>query len=364
MRITWADVGDRVRQARLARGMSQAQVAEHLRIQRTAVARIEAGERQVSALELFTLADVLGVSPGLLASPPPVAVTSRRAELSEDSDEASRRSARMDIALEEHARAVRQLAADGFLASAEVEDPPPAMASPADAVAAARRLRTQLGLGKAPLPRLADVCAAAGLYVLVLPDIQGGASILLGRGLGAAVLGAAEAPGRRRATAAHELGHHILQDEYRSDLGVAASRDEREQLIDVFAAEFLMPEEGVREAWQDHAGLTDDFSRLVAISSAYRTSWTVTVRAAVRAGLVERSRQRELTARSPQRADFLLLIGHEPPEDLAPGDTSGTWKKAVLTARQQGRISDARALELLHGALDAGDLPELEPTPL
>ena len=170
------------------------------------------------------------------------------------------------------------------------------------------------------------------------------------------------APGRRRATAAHELGHHVLQDEYQSDLDAAASRDEREQLIDVFAAEFLLPEKGLRAAWQDHAGLPDDFSRLVAISAAYRTSWTVTVKAAVRAGLVERSRQRELTARSPQRADFLLVIGHEPLEDLRPGDTSDTWKRAVLRARQETRISDARALELLHGALDAGDLPELEPT--
>jgi transcriptional regulator with XRE-family HTH domain/Zn-dependent peptidase ImmA (M78 family) len=324
MRITWADVGDRVRQARLARGMSQAQVAEFLRIQRTAVARIEAGERQVSALELFALADALGVSPGLLASTPPIAVTSRRAELSEDSDEASRRSARMDSALEEHARAVRQLAEDGFLPSARVEDPPPSMASPADAVAAARHLRSQLGLGKAPLEHLADVCDAAGLYVLVIPDVQGGASLLLGAGLGAAVIGGAEAPGRRRATAAHELGHHVLRDEYQSDLGVAASRDEREQLIDVFAAEFLLPEKGLRAAWQDHAGLPDDFSRLVAISAAYRTSWTETVKAAVQAGLVERSRQRELTARSPQRADFLLVIGHEPLEDLRPGDTSDT----------------------------------------
>ncbi|MEU7616087.1 ImmA/IrrE family metallo-endopeptidase [Micromonospora rifamycinica] len=35
-------------------------------------------------------------------------------------------------------------------------------------------------------------------------------------------------PGRRRATAAHELGHLIIGDEYSTDLGVSTSRAARE----------------------------------------------------------------------------------------------------------------------------------------
>jgi hypothetical protein len=38
-------------------------------------------------------------------------------------------------------------------------------------------------------------------------------------------------PGRRRATAAHELGHLVIGDEYSSDLGVHASRGDREALL-------------------------------------------------------------------------------------------------------------------------------------
>jgi len=48
-------------------------------------------------------------------------------------------------------------------------------------------------------------------------------------------------PGRRRATAAHELGHLVIGDEYSSDLGVHASRGDREALLDTFAAELLLP---------------------------------------------------------------------------------------------------------------------------
>ncbi|WP_348637987.1 helix-turn-helix transcriptional regulator [Blastococcus capsensis] len=79
MAVSWADVGDRVRQARLARGLTQGQLAEQVTLHRTAVARIEAGDRQFSALELFALADALRLPRALLASSPPVAVTSRRA---------------------------------------------------------------------------------------------------------------------------------------------------------------------------------------------------------------------------------------------------------------------------------------------
>ena len=39
----------------------------------------------------------------------------------------------------------------------------------------------------------------------------------------------------------HELGHLVLGDEYSNDLGVHASRPDRENVIDEFAAEFLLP---------------------------------------------------------------------------------------------------------------------------
>ncbi|MDQ3886719.1 MAG: helix-turn-helix domain-containing protein [Actinomycetota bacterium] len=56
---------------RLAYGLSQAQLAARLGLDRTAVVRIEAGERRVSALELGRLADVLERYPRRLSWPRP-----------------------------------------------------------------------------------------------------------------------------------------------------------------------------------------------------------------------------------------------------------------------------------------------------
>jgi hypothetical protein len=86
-------------------------------------------------------------------------------------------------------------------------------------------------------------CERMGLFVAVV-DLPGeGASILDGD-LAAAVVSRLGDPGRRRATAAHELGHVLLGDEYSSDLGVHASRASREAVIDAFAAELLLPTAG------------------------------------------------------------------------------------------------------------------------
>ena len=64
-------VGPRVRQARLASGLTQSALAARLevrglRIDRAGVAKIEGRLRQVSDTELLALADALGVSPAWL----------------------------------------------------------------------------------------------------------------------------------------------------------------------------------------------------------------------------------------------------------------------------------------------------------
>ena len=88
-------------------------------------------------------------------------------------------------------------------------------------------LRRRLGCALEPLGSLAALCGRPGLHVVVTGDVEAGASLLLESGVGVAVVGADSPPGRRRFTAAHELGHYVLQDEYATDIAVAAGRDER-----------------------------------------------------------------------------------------------------------------------------------------
>ena len=79
-----------------------------------------------------------------------------------------------------------------------------------------------------------------GQYVLVI-DLPGDGASLIDGDIAVAVVSAKGDPGRRRATAAHELGHLVLGDEYSSDLAVHLSRADRESMINAFAAELLLP---------------------------------------------------------------------------------------------------------------------------
>ena len=87
-----------------------------------------------------------------------------------------------------------------------------------------------------PIESLMELCERAGQYVLVTELPGDGASVVDGD-VAAAVVSIRGDPGRRRATAAHELGHLVIGDEYSNDLGVHASRADREAVLDAFAAE-------------------------------------------------------------------------------------------------------------------------------
>ena len=76
---------------------------------------------------------------------------------------------------------------------------------------------------------MVKLCERAGQYVLVT-DVPGeGSSVIDGD---VAVVSLRGDPGRPCATAAHELGHLVIGDEYSSDLGVHTSRGDREALLD------------------------------------------------------------------------------------------------------------------------------------
>jgi transcriptional regulator with XRE-family HTH domain len=352
---SWAEIGERIAETREAAGLSQGRLAAALGIDRTAVVRMEQGERKVSALELFRLAEVLDAPPSHFLTRPPVALVSRRRALDAPADAAARAGYRLDIRLEEHARNARWLVEEGFLAPPAAPDIRQ-QAGPAPE-ALARAARRTLGRPGGPLGSMASVLEHFGLYARVVPDQGEGASLLLGR-YGVCVLSAASPPGRRRWTAAHELGHHLLQDEYHSDVGVAADRDEREQLIDAFAGEFLLPQQELAAVWERAAAEDrSDRETLIRIAGEYRLSWSAVVAAARRHGLVSGESARRLKADTPVRGDFLAVCGAWPVPDLEERTTGTAWRKAVLRAWKAGAVTPARTVELLYGAVEEADLP-------
>ncbi|MFN8075309.1 MAG: XRE family transcriptional regulator [Kineosporiaceae bacterium] len=356
---SWIGVGERVREARLATSHTQQDVATALNIDRSAVARIEAGTRQITALELFALADLLSVPVGHFVASPTPSMVSRRRPITEDADSVTRSRFRLDVELETQARDLSWLTEHGFLEAL------PGMvvgygpvADDLQARELAAEARGRLGVGEGPLGSMLDVCAAFGMHLRVAAGHEAGASLILDQGLAAAVVGGADEPGRRRATAAHELGHVLLNDEYTSDLGVAASRDEREQVMDAFAAEFLLPTTVVVRAWTGGTEGRSDRQRLIRLAGEYRVSWTTVVRTACAAGVIDGAAARRLQSVVPTRGDFLQAWGQAPEPDLVKG-VSRQWQAAVLEAYTDEAITSRRAVELLHGDLTVDELPQL-----
>ncbi len=318
------------------------------------ISKIEAGSRRLDALELARLARALDMPIGHFLNAPP-AVMSHRTPLAEDTvTDATQASYRIDSALAAWIREIRMLMSLDMLDPKPIKQYPSKVDGLSAAAEAARWLRSDLGLGTAAIESLAELCERCGQYVLVT-DLPGDGASAVDGNVAAAVVSLNGDPGRRRSTAAHELGHLILGDEYSTDVGVSASRMEREAMIDAFAAELLLPVEAVRRASEAEASSR---SALVRLAAGYRTSWSLALRQARAAELITSTEEKSLRAYPPTLAEFRDSLGWIPQPDLNAIRVPPSFAHAVMTAYRQGRITSKRALELMHGQLEsAADLP-------
>ncbi|SBV24662.1 Zn-dependent peptidase ImmA, M78 family [Micromonospora krabiensis] len=351
----WSLVGEQVRQARLSLGISQQDLAAMVGLDRTMLAKVEAGSRRLDGLELARLSRALKVSMEYLIEPPPAVLSRRAAPLTEQTDtEAARSSERLEIAMVEWLRNVQQLLELGVLRARPLLRYPYPVASEDDARQAARWLRQRFGLGDEPIGSIMDVCERAGQWVLVT-DLPGDGASLIEGDIAVAVVSTTGDPGRRRATAAHELGHLIIGDEYSADLGVSASRAEREAVIDAFAAELLLPVQAVAGAG---AGGTVSRDQIVSFAARYRTSWLLALRQAEQAGTIDSETRRAWSQVRPTHVEFMEALGWAPQPDLASVRVSPAYATAVMEALRNRRITRARALELMHGHIAEADLSQ------
>lgn len=228
----WDEVGERVRRTRLSLGLSQAELAGLVDLDRTMIAKIEAGTRRIDALELISLSRALGVPIDLVLRPLPEVLSRRSGLVDEQSDSAAaRESGRLELALIAWLHDVQQLVQLGTLRPKPLLLAKQAVQSASAARETALWLREHLGYGIHRVDALMELCEQAGMFILVT-ELPGEGASLVDGDLAVAVVSLHGDPGRRRATAAHELGHLVIGDEYSSDLGVHASREEREAIID------------------------------------------------------------------------------------------------------------------------------------
>lgn len=238
--------------------MTQDDAAKHLGVSRPTVVQIEAGNRSVSSLELDKLAYLFGrdirefVADAFHEEDSLTALF--RAQPAVVGEPAVLDKLRECMALGRELTNLERLVGIDRDLSAVASYPFPTPKTRWEAVQQGQRLaeeeRRRLGLGHAPLPGMSELLESQGVrtgWVDLPNDVSG--LTLSDRKVGLFVV----ANGvhhylRRRFSFAHEYAH-VVADRDRS--GLISQTSARDDLIEVranaFAANFLMPEDGVRQ---------------------------------------------------------------------------------------------------------------------
>jgi Zn-dependent peptidase ImmA (M78 family)/DNA-binding XRE family transcriptional regulator len=236
-------LGERIRQAREFRGLSQSELAQRAGIKQPTVAQYEAGLTQPSESVLQSIALATGFpvsffSRETIPFPEGSLFFRRRRSLPAKAHREIYRSAQIVFELALHLLQ--------FIEGISMRIPRLTGVSPEEA---ARRTRTSLGLEPdTPIKHLTRTLERGGVLVLRLPIARperdfDGFSTWAGKPTELPVIVVApNLPGDRlRFTLAHELGHLVLHPNQRIAL------DEFEQQANRFAAEFLLPEDRFRD---------------------------------------------------------------------------------------------------------------------
>lgn len=249
-------IATNIRAARERLRITQEHVAEALRIPRSAVSEMEAGKRDISASELFALAQLFGESMeqllGLEPHPPEEELVMLRAE-------AVTTTGRAALNRFVHlCRTYREL--EEWLGETRDPDVRPVRAilstyEQAHALADQERKRLELGL--APGRQLLEAIeerVRIKVFALDLEDGVSGASIHSALVGPAVLVNRMHTPGRQVFTLAHEYFHLVTEGRVARSRGLqslhlceaqppGARKDRAEQLADQFAGRLLLPPE-------------------------------------------------------------------------------------------------------------------------
>jgi Zn-dependent peptidase ImmA (M78 family)/transcriptional regulator with XRE-family HTH domain len=257
MPIDQEELGRRLRQAREGCGLTQEEVADELGLSRSTVAQMELGNRAVTSLELDRLAYLYGrdirefladrfaeddVLQALFRSQP------------EAGKDGVKRALRDCIALGHELTHLEDLLGlarvSSSMATYTFGTPRSKWDAIQNGVQVAREERRRLGLGDAPISDMVCLLENQGVRTgaVSMPNEVSGLTITHPRvGLFVAI-NCEHPPARQRFSWCHEYAHVLLD---RSTGGRISRTVERGDLVEVransFAADFLMPEEGVRQ---------------------------------------------------------------------------------------------------------------------
>lgn len=353
--MTAPQLGERVRDARTRKGMTQDELARQVQLDRTAVNKIETGLRKVSALELSDIAAAIGIRmASFFEDPTPGIVSHRSSQGLETVD------SQIDVLLAGITGEVEFVEAlNPFIHLAE-EQPWEHPASAAEVEFMAERARTLLGFSSGePATGLVERLAKLGLLVFTKPmgaDVADGGTVLLRKG-GVSLVNSSTKVGRRRLTVVHEFAHFLVADEYTIDWRVSNQDGRSEARFDYFARAVLLSPQALRSRWEALLSRSGLRTAAVLIASEFQVDMATLARRLQDLDLAdsnEAARVREVRTTQADIIEHDLHAG----DDLAGLSQPRIFQQAVLRLVRDERISRERALELLGGTVSEQDLPE------
>lgn len=351
--MTQEELAKRLREAREHEGLSQEEVAKKLDIPRASVSMLENAQRKVDSLELVKLAKIYGKSPSHFLG----------GETKPDNNEATLlfRSAALQVptnTIEEFKEFSENYLWLSRLMGGALTRQTPSYPIKRESRENAKRLATEirekLELGYAPIPEIFSILELLGLHVLRKPIADEVSGIFLHqREVGAFVLiNSFRTKGHQVFTAAHELCH-FLKDRFAiegisCDIG-AVNPELKEIFANYFAAEFLMPEEGIAEWMQANHIRKEDLDAFVIIhlQQWFRVSYRAMLVRLKQLGHISGKAFETLKVESANRIDRQL--GYEPDEAPVnpPAIFPHQYRQLAFEAYHAGKISIGRLGELL-----------------
>ncbi|HZC04418.1 MAG TPA: XRE family transcriptional regulator [Ktedonobacterales bacterium] len=352
-----AMIAERIRQARLAAGLTQNEVAQRLAtlghpITTAGLSKYEHGKSMPRAQQLLMLAQALAVKPSYFLAEPQVRVDWL----------AFRKHAALGERKQQQAQAVALRVIEGqvwlenaLYPSARPQAP---LARPArsytDVESAAAALRMAWGLGDAPIESVTQAAEDHGCIVVGWR----GAAVGFDGLSGWTTIGDDHAPtalvnlnvpdDRRRFNLAHELGHLTLR--------FASGVDEKQQERSAhrFASAFLVPAEMARRELGErrrHLALEE----LGMLKAKYGLSMQAWARRARDLGIIEQSYYtnwcKDFSGQGWRKEEPYTFEGREEPQRL---------RQMTLRALAEGVITEERARELCPDAVTPRHTPQPE----
>jgi Zn-dependent peptidase ImmA (M78 family)/transcriptional regulator with XRE-family HTH domain len=256
MKIDQITLASRLKEARVAAGLTQEQVGQELALPRTAIVQVEAGNRAVSTLELAQLARLYGRSiAGFFADAPfadeDVLVALFRAAQVETQDLYWQTEVARDLEIcRAGVELERLLGRPPHIGPPSYDFPIPrnVMEAVEQGNSVAEQERRRMSLGYNPISDMSDLINSQNIWAAGagLPEDMSGL-FLNHASIGLCILVNFSHPrARKRFSYAHEYAHALLD---RQDAATVSREGKRRQLAEVranaFAAAFLLPRTGI-----------------------------------------------------------------------------------------------------------------------